>query len=73
MRSKILYENGNSKAKDPNNIKYDYDVLYDDIKESKAFRKFLKGKISFEESSEKYICLKWQLIVIFIKNSLMTL
>ena len=27
--------------------------MYDDIKESKAFRKFLKGKISFEESSEK--------------------
>ena len=49
MTSQTLYSNGNSKAKDPTNIKYEFNFLKEGIKESKVFNKFIRKKIAIKE------------------------
>ena len=53
MQSKDRYENGVSKAKNPDNIVYTYDELKNDVTESYAFEEFLEERISFEDSSKR--------------------
>ena len=52
MNSKTKYANGNLKVKDPDNIKYEYEDLKEDVINSKALKKFLRGKIGFKDVSK---------------------
>ena len=52
MKDPRYYDNGNSKAKDPNNIKYSPKELKEDIKNSKALEEFLDERVNFKESSK---------------------
>ncbi len=52
MNAKDVYKNGVSKAKDPNNIVYSYDVLHEDVENSDALEEFLEERISFAERSK---------------------
>ena len=53
MNSQTLYSNGNSKAKDPSNIKYEFNFLKEGIKESKVFNKFIRKKIAIKEETKQ--------------------
>lgn len=52
MKTKTKYKNGVLKVKDPDNIKYEYDDLRKDIEESKAFNKFVRGKVGLKDQSK---------------------
>ena len=52
MKDPRYYDNGNSKAKDPNNIKYSPKELKEDVKNSNALEEFLDERVNFKESSK---------------------
>ncbi len=51
MKSKTKYDNGVLKVKDPDNLKYDYDDLKDNVKESKAYKKFIRTKVGRKQTT----------------------
>lgn len=53
MQKKDRYNNGVLKTKNPNNIIYYYDELYEDVMESNAFEEFLEERVSFADLSKK--------------------
>lgn len=53
MKSKTRYGNGVLKVKDPDNIKYEYDVLKDDVIDSKFFKKFARKKVGMKETTKQ--------------------
>ena len=56
MRAKETYENGVSKARNPNKIDYEYDELKEDVKLSNALIEFLEeGKPKKQNSIDSYI------------------